>query len=811
MAATVDELDRERPDRVGAESPTLRVGAQEEVDAGMAEFGLELFGRLDIADDLAVVLDDEGEVGGVAVDQVVEDAREIEIAPPAGDVGLGQDRRQGRRILGRRRSQGDLAAAQLHAKTVPDDRQCRRPGYDGDVPAHDPDALLADLDPAQRDAVTIPSGPLCILAGAGSGKTRVITRRVAYALATDVVRPRDVLVVTFTDKAAGEMRGRLAALGQPGVTAATFHAAALRQLRHFWPRVHGSDPPSILESKVPILAPLAAGLPGGYRYLAVRDLAGEIEWAKARRIAPGDYEARAIAEARDASLPPDLMAGLYRRYESAKSRAGRIDFEDMLELTIGLIERDATIAEEVRDRYRWFSVDEYQDTNPLQAALLDGWLGGRQDLAVVGDEDQTIYTFTGATSDYLIDFVERYPTARVVRLEANYRSTPEVLGLANRVLAAGRAAPDERRPGTAARPPKRLTASLPSGPTPEIRGFASDEAELAGITDAIRALARAGSPHGAMAILVRTNAQLPAIESALGAAGIPFHVRGERFFARPEVRRAMRIAATLDRGEEADGLVDRLAGAFERELGVRRDAVPDGEAAGERHGAVITLLSLAEDLVRSDPTADVAAFLAEVERRTAIEAGGTAEGVELLTYHRAKGLEWDAVFLPALEEGTLPIRQSTEPDELAEERRLLYVGITRARRYLWLSWATARLAASGREGRRSRSRFLDGLVPATARPVRSLVPAGPRAARETAARVDPAGRSPLSNALRAWRTARAREDAVAPFIVFHDSTIEAIARQRPRSIAELRRVPGVGPMKLDRYGEEIIGVVVRES
>ena len=671
------------------------------------------------------------------------------------------------------------------------------------------DPLLDDLDPAQREAVIATSGPLCILAGAGSGKTRVISRRVAYALATGVVRQRDVLVVTFTDKAAGEMRQRLAALGQPGVTAATFHAAALRQLRHFWPRVRGGEAPRVAESKVPILAPLAAGLPGGYRYLAVRDLAAEIEWAKARRLGPADYVAEATKQARDGPLPADLMAGLFRRYQAALERAGLIDFEDMLARTVELIESDDRVAAEVRDRYRWFSVDEYQDTNPLQAALLEAWLGGREDLAVVGDEDQTIYTFTGATSEYLIGFAARYPNARTITLETNFRSTPEILGLANRVLAAGRVALDERPPGAPARPAKRLVTNLPGGPAPSIAGFATDEAELAGMIAAIRRLAAAGMPYGSMAVLVRTNAQLPPIERACGAAGIGFHVRGEGFFARPEVRRAIGVARALARSTADGGLADRLAATFERELGVRRDRPPGGEAAAERHAAVVTLLELAEALVASDPSAGPQAFLAEIDRRSAIEAGGTPTGVELLTYHRAKGLEWDAVFLPALEEGTLPIRQADEPAELAEERRLLYVGITRARRHLWLSWATRRTGTTGREGRRSRSRFLDGLVPPT--PGRVRTPGIEHAAGERPRRPDPSERSPLSKALREWRTARARADAVAPFIVFHDTTIEAIAASRPRSIAELRRVPGVGPTKLDRYGEEVIDVVVRTT
>jgi DNA helicase-2/ATP-dependent DNA helicase PcrA len=675
----------------------------------------------------------------------------------------------------------------------------------------DADALLADLDPAQREAVTTVRGPLCILAGAGTGKTRVITRRVAYALATEAVRPSDVLVVTFTDKAATEMRDRLAAAGRRGVSAFTFHAAALRQLRHFWPRIHDRDLPGVLSSKASLLVPLARSLPGGYRYLAVRDLAAEIEWAKARRIRPADYADGVVAQGHDGPLPPDLMARFYRDYEAARDRAGLIDFEDMLALTVDLIEGDDTVAAEVRARYRWFSVDEYQDTNPLQQALLDAWLGGRDDLAVVGDEDQTIYTFTGATSDYLTGFPARYPDARIVQLESNFRSTPQVLGLANRVLAAGRSAHDERAPGTTARPEKRLVPTLDGGPAPHVEGFDTDDAELAGMIAAVRALARDGTAHGDMAVLVRTNAQLPALEDGLGAAGIPFHVRGERFFARPEVRRALRVAASLDRPSDArrvaeapNTLPGRLADAFERDLGVRRDAAPDGDAARERHAAVVTLLELAEDLVAAEPGTDAAGFLAEVERRAEAESGGTINGVELLTYHRAKGLEWEAVFLPALEEGTLPIRQATEPTELAEERRLLYVGITRARRHLWLSWARRRTAVTGREGRRSRSRFLDGLVPAPARTVR-IVPS------ERPTPVAPSDRSPLSNALRAWRTERARADEVAPFIVFHDSTIEAIADRRPGTIPELRRVPGVGPTKLDRYGEEIIAIVIRAS
>ena len=590
---------------------------------------------------------------------------------------------------------------------------------------------------------------------------------------------------------------------QPSASSATSgHASTARRRRRS------------SNSKAPILAPLATGLPGGYRYLAVRDLAGEIEWAKARRIRPADYEMRAIADGRDAPLPPDLMARLYRDYESRKARAGRIDFEDMLELTIGLIETDATIAAEVRDRYRWFSVDEFQDTNPLQAALLDAWLGGRDDLAVVGDEDQTIYTFTGATSDYLIGFGDRYPAARIVRLETNYRSTPEVLALANTVLAAGRVAVDERPPGTAPRPPKRLIASHASGPAPEIGGFATDGAELDGIVEAVRALARNGTAHGSMAVLVRTNAQLPALEDAFGRAGIPFHVRGERFFSRPEVRRAVRIAAglgkRLDDDEVGATLPARLADAFERELGVRRDTVPESETGGRptrrrRHAARAGRGAGPHGPDRRHPDVPCRSRAAELGRGR--WRGGRGRAADATTGPRAS----NGTPYSCPRSRRAHCRSASRPSRPSSPRS---AGCS-------TSGSPGRGATCGCPGRRAGRARPAVRAGATARVssmgwcrlrARPIVAVGPgHVPRERAPKVDPADRSPLSNALRDWRTARARADAVAPFIVFHDSTIEAIAASRPRSIAELRRVPGVGPMKLDRYGDEIISVVVRET
>ncbi|HET7685169.1 MAG TPA: ATP-dependent DNA helicase UvrD2 [Candidatus Limnocylindria bacterium] len=702
----------------------------------------------------------------------------------------------------------------------------------------DPDALLRDLNDEQRAAATATTGPLVILAGAGTGKTRVISHRVAYAAATGAADPKRMLVVTFTDKAAAEMRQRLRALHVPQVQASTFHAAALRQLAHFWPLAHGRPLPRVLESKIPLVAPLARSLPGGYKFTPAKDLTDEIEWAKNRRIGPDAYLREAAAASRTPPIPPDLMAGLYRRYEQARERAGRIDFEDMLTRAVELYERDAEAIGLVHQRYAWFSVDEYQDTNPLQEALLRLWVGDRRDLCVVGDPDQTIYTFTGASADYLTGFAERWTDARVVRLTTNYRSTPQVLALANRLIAG-----------------KELRSVGADGPEPQLVGHRTGEAELAAIVAAVQALLAGGTPATEVAVLVRTNAQLAPIEAAFTRAGVPFTVRGVRFHARPEVRAAR---AALRSGRRAPGsLTEAAVARWREELGFDPDVEPEaaaGAEARERHAALSTLLAIARELEFASSSASVADLLAELDRRDADEraAAEAGMGVTLSTLHRAKGLEWDAVFLPALEEGTLPIRQSLDdPAALAEERRLLYVGITRARRELVLSWAVTRANANGRATPTRPSRFLaqlrPGGAPAQVRSAPRGAASGPAfepGERVTHARHGPGtvtttsrsgigvrfdngvvgnvspptlareGDEPLDAAatdllerLTAWRLERSRADGVPAYVVADNRTLTAIARARPVSEAELLAVPGIGPAKVDRYGQDLLRVV----
>lgn len=678
-----------------------------------------------------------------------------------------------------------------------------------------PERLLEDLNLSQREAVTATSGPLAILAGAGSGKTRVVSRRAAYAIETGAVPADQILLVTFTDKAAGEMVERMASLGHRGVLARTFHAAALAQLRHFWPSRHDGAPlPAILDSKLRLLVPLVGRLPGGYRFTPSKDVADTIEWAKVRRIRPERW----VREGGDrAPIPAELFARVYRDYERAKTEAALLDFEDMLVQTVELLEGDEAAASLVRSRKRWFSVDEYQDTNPLSERLLELWLGESRDLAVVGDPDQTIYTFTGATPEFLLGFAERHPGTHIVTLADNYRSSPQILELANRLITGG-------GEGGGAR--GALRATQPDGPPPSIRRFADAEAELRDILAWTRAVAAAGVAPTETAVLVRINAQLPAIEDALTRAAIGFTVRGRRFFDRREVREALRLLKRAQLAETGDALVAAMERLFVEKMGLDDVAAEAGREGRERAASLELLIGIAEDLVAADPgTADsaadpaapgraaatraltIGALLAEFDRRQVAESAASTDGVNLLTYHRAKGLEWDAVYLPALDEGVLPIRQAKEADEVAEERRLLYVGITRARRFLALSSSSRRP-----------SRFLAALDPAKPKAARPAGAGGRAAAgRAAAGRVRvlpgaplPAAATPderLLEALRRWRRERASEDGVPAYVIFHDTTLVEIADSRPRTLPALRRIRGMGPTKLERYGAEILTVI----
>jgi DNA helicase II / ATP-dependent DNA helicase PcrA len=628
----------------------------------------------------------------------------------------------------------------------------------------DRDAIFAGLNPEQRRAVEAVRGPVVILAGAGSGKTTTITHRIAWQVATGTFGAPEILAVTFTDKAAGEMRARLAGLGVEGVRARTFHASALQQLHYF-----GRGPGGVLPSKVLMLRHIANSLPRPFRFRPAADMATELEWAKNRRIPADRYEELA-GERAGAALPPDLMGRVFREYERRKAAQGLVDFEDLLELAIRLYAEDANALAEFRSRCRAITVDEFQDVNLLQRELLEIWLGEREELCVVGDDYQAIYGFTGATPRYLLELRERFASATVVTLETNYRSTPQVLELANRLTP---------RLGGAA---KTLRASRPDGPDPIVRPFAERDEEHAFVLERIRELAAEGVPYEEIAVLFRLNARSEDWEQGLTELGIPFQVRGGSFLNRPAARRLRRV----------------LAGSHSRSVAedVRRSALEDGWAQGEELDGVGEseatrqhdfgrLVALARQLDDGERT--VADFLAELDAR--FGEGGGGDGVHLLTYHRAKGLEFEAVFLPGVEERELPVRQAKSDDAVAEERRLLYVGMTRAKRHLAITWA------------------------ATAKPSRFLAELGVATARASAPRKKVAAEDlpPNFAALREWRLKRATADGVPAYVVFHDTTLAEIAEHSPRTRGELAAVSGVGPTKLERYADDVLAALAAAS
>ena len=535
--------------------------------------------------------------------------------------------------------------------------------------------ILAALDDDQRAVALATRGPVCVIAGAGTGKTRAITHRIAYAAAIGTMDPQKILALTFTARAAGEMRARLRTLGVPTVAARTVHSAALKQLLFFWPTVFGGRTPDLITSKGSFIAEAVrrAGLTGEISVQnreLMRDVATEIEWAKVSQVAPEDFLDEISQRLVKPRVNPEKLVQLYTAYESIKKQELAIDFEDVLLLTAAMLEEERDVRERVQDQYRYFTVDEYQDISPVQQRLINAWLGTRSDICVVGDPAQTIYSFAGATPVFLNTFTQRFPEAQVIRLSTGYRSTPEITFAANSILRVGAMG-------------QELVAFNSHGSKPSVQGYKDEQAEISGVLQEITGLLTGGVQPQEIAILARTNSQLSAFERAMNRAGIPYQVRNtERFFDRTDVRdflKQVRQASVIP--SEDSQWIDEL----------RTIAQPF--LTGESIDGIAALLHLGREL-DADPNfapKTLRGYLREVEDRVQQNNPPTMPVVTLATLHAAKGLEWERVYLIGASEGILPLVNSGNSAALtdaviAEERRLFYVGMTRAKADLHITY-----------------------------------------------------------------------------------------------------------------------------
>lgn len=676
--------------------------------------------------------------------------------------------------------------------------------------------VLSGLDAEQRAVAEALEGPVMVLAGAGTGKTRAITHRIAYGVLTGAHDPQRALAVTFTNRAAGELRSRLRHLGVEGVQARTFHASALRQLRYFWPRISDRSFPTLISTKAPLVASVLAANDVSPDASMVRDVSGDIEWARAnfldRHSPPTDLTSRQL------TLEPGVFARILGGYEEAKAERGVIDFEDVLVLLVGMLSTDDSIAREVRKAYRWLTVDEYQDVNPVQHTLLKLWLGERDDICVVGDPSQTIYSFTGARSEFLIHFTREFPAATSIRLVRCYRCTPEIVALANGVIHAG----------SSTKNAVTLRSMTEVGPVPRVETYDDDPSEANAVARRIRASLDAGVRARDIAVLYRINAQQVEIESALAQLGIPMTVRGsERFFERSEVREALTRLRGASRSSAAtssvaDQVADVLSG-----MGWSAQQPSTTGAVRERWESLAAVIELAVEA----NSESLAAFVEYLDERAALAFAPVPDGVTLASIHAAKGLEWHSVYVIGCSDGLIPLQHADSADGLEEERRLLYVAITRAQRELALSWARAR--QPGGRSTRQVSRFLRELAsvvgiedsPSVQRGVGGRSSGrrkrGPAACRVCGAGlVTPGERTigrcrscpasfdeELFERLKEWRLTHSRARSVPAYVVFTDATLTAIAEQLPQDEQALSAIPGVGPAKLETYGEELLRMV----
>ena len=545
-------------------------------------------------------------------------------------------------------------------------------------------ALIESLDENQRKVALALVGPVRVLAGAGSGKTRAITHRIAYGVETGVYSAEKVLALSFTVKAAGEMRSRLSELGVEGVACRTFHSAAMRQLAHFWPDLIGGDLPKVLHSKAATLKRAAAQLNIRATDELLRGIAAEIEWRKVRLLSMEDYEAALPNRPLPGGLSVDSTLALVQKYEDLKDDQRNLDFEDTLIATLGMLNSEKWVADRVHEQFRFFVIDEYQDVSPVQRALLDAWRGSHSEVCVVGDPNQTVFGFAGASDEHLVRFESEFPGATTVELDRNYRSTPEIVRLAN---------------STVPNSPLELVSMRESGPMPGVIGSATDEDEARAIGKAIRAAIESGTDPADIAVLYRINVQSLVLEQILGEMSIPFRVRGGRFFDEPVVTQALVLVRGRLQTDPAASARDTMALILRENLGWLSKP-PANPVDRHAWNIMSALAQIAENLPETATVIDLAA---ELKHRTDNEMEPAVSAVTLSTTHNAKGLEWDTVFVIGMSEGLFPLSYSMGDGPMQEERRLAYVAFTRAGRSLTLSWAE-RQKTSG--PLRKRSRFI---------------------------------------------------------------------------------------------------------
>ncbi len=648
------------------------------------------------------------------------------------------------------------------------------------------DRLLDGLNEPQVEAVTTSGGPVIVLAGAGSGKTRVLTRRIAWRIVHGETDPNRVLTLTFTRKAAAELRERQRLLGlRDRVPAGTFHGIALTQLRQRWAE-RRTIPPTLLDRKVRFLAQLT----GQRKGVEITDVVAEIDWARARLIEPEHYHNEALRAGRTPPLSSDELSDLMTRYQQEKRRKRLVDFDDLLMLAIRDLRADTDYAAAVRWRHRHFYVDEFQDVNPLQFALLNEWIGDRQDLFLVGDPNQAIYGWNGADPQ-LLETMAKRAESTVIELNDNYRSTPQVLSLAGATLGALAAS--------------KLRSHQGNGPAPTITSYSSDKAEAEGIADAIQQTRGLGESWSDQAVLVRTNAQLVVIEQALSDRRIPSQLRsGPGPLGSPEVRTELKAI-----GRDGIDLIGSLEELDERLSAI---AAENTKISVDRYNNLSALSRVIHEYVTIDPQPNGPGLLAWVDTMQRGDVDSQTDAVDLVTFHGAKGLEWPVVHVAGLEDGFVPIAYAKTDAQLHEERRLLYVALTRAETELHLSWAMERTFGT-RTSKRQPAPMLDAL----SRAVAGLGPVGSRKVdwrsqiertrRQIPDSDEAAPRPEALEALREWRTRKAKAAGVPTHVILNDQILKVMAEQRPTNRAQLATMPGMRPTKLQRYGDELLSVL----